>query len=122
MPSEVTNDLSCTGDDETQSLNANLPNGTAAGEAGPNAGELKVGGVTSQMINWVFTFFSRWFLFFLRGLKVLGCFARLQAATDRPPPPSDCDEDAEEGRVSYSKSSPAPPPRVQCHCRQFKRK
>lgn len=74
VPSEVTNDLSCTRDGETQSLNANLPNGAAAGEAGPNAGELKVGGVTSQMINWVFTFF-RCFLLFLRGLKVLGCFS-----------------------------------------------
>lgn len=58
MPSEVTNDFSCARDCETQSLNANLPNGGAAGEAGPNAGELKVGGVALQMINWVFTFFA----------------------------------------------------------------
>lgn len=72
-PSEVTNDLSCTRDGETQSLNANLPNGAAAGEAGSNAGELKVGGVASQMINWVFTPYC--FLLFLCGLNVLGCFS-----------------------------------------------
>lgn len=69
VPCEDTNDLSCSRRGETPSLNANLPNGGAAGDTVPSAGEVKVGGVTSQMIHWVCAFL------FVCGLKVLACFS-----------------------------------------------